>query len=283
MRIGIIGTENSHADHYVRHFNTERRFGSHGVTALSGGDSDRNRDLAAQGGIEQIVAEPSDLIGKVDAAIVCSRDGAKHPEQARPLLAARLPVLIDKPLACDVAGAQSVLSTAREARVPVASFSALRLAEETRRIATGLPDVPELVAVAGPADRTSEYGGLFFYGIHVVELALALAPGRPVEDVAVADVDSSVVITARAGRTRLLLEFDKPGVRSDASWRVRALGPFAPVAAEIRLGSDYIAPVAQEFVTMLDTGRSPLPEAELLAPVEILAQANSELDLQSIA
>lgn len=283
MRIGIIGTENSHADHYVRHFNTERRFGSHRVTALSGGPGERNRELAEKGGIEQIVAAPSDLVGRVDAAIVCSRDGANHPAEALPLLTARRPVLIDKPLACDVAGAQSVLSAAREARVPVASFSALRLAAETRCIAAGLTEGPEFLSVAGPADPASEYGGLFFYGIHVVELALALAPGRPVEDITVTDVDSTVVITARAGRTRLLLEFDKPGFRTDTSWRVRAVGSFAPVAAEIRLGADYIAPVAQEFVTMLDTGRSPLSEPELLAPVEILAAANAQLALQSIA
>lgn len=279
MRIGIIGTENSHADHYIRHFNTERRFGSHRITALAGGPGERNQALAEKGAIDDVVAEPADLLGRVDAAIICSRDGNRHPAEALPLLSARMPVLIDKPLACDMAGAQSILSAARESRVPVASFSALRLAEETRKLAGG--DVPEVVSVAGPADATSEYGGLFFYGIHVVELALALAPGRPIEEITVADVDTAVVVTARAGATRLLLEFDKPEVRAGTSWRVRTVGPTA--AAEIRLGTDYVAPVAAALATMLDTGRAPLSEAELLAPVEILATANAALDLQSIA
>lgn len=275
MRIGIVGTENSHADHYIRHFNVEERFGPHRVTALSGGSTERNRDLAGKGAITELLGEPPELIGRVDAAIVCSRDGARHPDEAIPLLRSGIPVLVDKPLACDEAGARSILDAARESGVPVTSFSALRVAEQTRALADGLHGPPQVVTVAGPADRASEYGGLFFYGIHVVELALAFVPGQPVGELTVHDVDSAVVLTAQAGPTALVVELDKPQVREGTSWRVRIAGPGTSAAAEIRLGPEYVVPVAQVFVTMIESGNAPLSEAELLAPVRILSQANA--------
>lgn len=273
LRIGIVGTENSHADHYVRLFNVDRRFGDHRVTALTGGETDRNRELAATGAIEAIHATPEELVGAVDAAIVCSRDGGNHPAEAGPLLRAAIPVMVDKPLACTVEGATQILEAAREGGVPVTSYSALRFAPELQAF-TGTPD---LVFCSGPADPASEYGGIFFYGIHVAEIALELAGRRPVTDIRVAHTESAVSIEARAGSIRVLLECEKPGSRPDTAWRVRTSTASGLQAADIRLGPHYVDPAVETFVTMLDTGRAPLSEAELLAPVELLSTVDTAL------
>jgi predicted dehydrogenase len=279
VRIGIIGTENSHTDHYIRHFNTEQRFGEHRVTVLAGGDNERNRALAAAGSIEQLVAEPADLVGMVDAAIVCSRDGNKHAAQVLPLLQAGCPAFVDKPLACDVTAARSILTAANDNGVPVTSFSSLRLVPETvefaDRLAAGSP--PEVLYVGGPADKTSEYGGMFYYGIHVVELALALAPARPIDSVVVSEVESAVVVSAQVGPTRLMMEFDKPGARTATSWRAHAVGPDGLSVVDIRLTPDYVASGSEAFAAMLDSGEPPLPDSELLAPVELLQTVNAAL------
>jgi predicted dehydrogenase len=279
VRIGIVGTENSHTDHYIRHFNTERRFGEHRVTVLAGGDSERNRTLAAAGSIEHLVDEAADLVGRVDAAIICSRDGNKHAAQALPLLQAGCPVFVDKPLACDLTAARGILTAAHDSGVPVTSFSSLRLVPETvgfaNRLAAGSP--PEVLYVGGPADQTSEYGGMFYYGIHVVELALALAPARPIEAVAVSEVESAVVVSAQVGPTRLLMEFDKPGARTATSWRAQAVGPDGLSVVDIRLTPDYVASGSEAFAAMLDTGKAPLPDEELLAPVALLETVNAAL------
>jgi predicted dehydrogenase len=279
VRIGIVGTENSHTDHYIRHFNTERRFGDHRVTVLAGGNSERNQALAAAGSIEQLVDEAAGLVGAVDAAIICSRDGNKHPGQAVPLLRAGCPVFVDKPLACDVPAARSILTAAHDGGVPVTSFSSLRLVPETvefaNRLAAGSP--PEVLYVGGPADKTSEYGGMFYYGIHVVELALALAPARPIEAVSVSEVESAVVVSAQVGPTRLLMEFDKPGARTATSWRAQAVGPDGLSVVDIRLTPDYVASGSEVFAAMLDSGEPPLSDSELLVPVELLQTVNAAL------
>jgi predicted dehydrogenase len=273
VRIGIVGTENSHADHYVRNFNEHKRYGDHRIVALSGGRSERNEKLAGAGGIEQIVENPADLIGRIDAAIVCSRDGRQHRAEAIALLDASIPVLVDKPLACDVPDAQAILDAAHRAKVAVSSSSALRWADATTELAArlGQGSRPDLVAVTGPADPASEYGGIFFYGIHVVEIALALVPDRPVTGIAVEALSDTVVVTALAGGTRLLLELVRPDSRNQVPWRVVTAGPSGSIVEEIRLGEDYAAPSMDVFVEMLDSGRSPLTDDELLAPVRLLS------------
>lgn len=270
MRIGIVGTENSHADHFVRHFNTEERYPGHRIAALAGGRSERNTELARAGDISQIVDGPGDLLGLVDAAIVCSRDGGRHRAEATTLLDASLPVLVDKPLACDVPDAQAILDTARQRGVPVTSYSALRFAAETTGFAGRLRGKPELVTVRGPADQGSQYGGIFFYGIHIVEIALALLPGQSLTDIRVATVADTVVVSALAGATRVLLEFVKPD-GGTVPWRMVAQGPDYLVAEELRLGPEYTRPGADVFASMLDSGTAPLSDDELLEPVRVLS------------
>ena len=268
MRIGIVGTENSHADHYIRHFNTEADYPGHRVVALSGGPNDRNRQLAKAGDIADIVQEPAELIGLVDAAIVCSRDGRKHRAEATVLLDASMPVLVDKPLACDLEDAQAILDTAARRGVPVTSFSALRYARQVTDIKLADPD---LLAITGPADATSPYGGIFFYGIHIAEIALALAPGRPIGEVSVQNLDDAVIATTRAGKTTIMLEFVKPDTRTEVPWRIVAASNGRLLAEQIRLDADYARPSIDVFAAMLDSGTAPLSDAELLAPVRILS------------
>lgn len=271
MRIGIVGTENSHADHYVRHFNTDEDYPGHRVVALAGGASERNVTLAEAGGIEHIVEAPEQLVGLIDAGIVCSRDGGQHRAEASVLLDAGLPVLVDKPLACSVPDAEAILELAHKRNVPVTSFSALRFSSRTTEWAQRLTAEPDTLIITGPADPTSQYAGIFFYGIHVVEIAHALTNGRIWHGISVVDLDDAVVATAQAGRTRIVLEFVKPNTRTDTQWRMVTTGPDGFIAENLKLGADYARPSIDVFAEMLNSGKSPLSDEELLSPVRVLS------------
>jgi predicted dehydrogenase len=282
MRIGIVGTENSHADHYVRHFNSDERYPPHRITALAGGRGDRNDALADAGRITDVVDAASDLIGRVAAAIVCSRDPRLHRELAVPLLTAGLPVLVDKPLASDLDDARAILAAASVAAVPVTSYSALRWAAPVRQLQAALPTLGplELLTVSGPADPDSEYAGLFFYGVHVAEIALQLLGGRLVERIQVGRTDdpcAAVVCTGVAGQARVVLDLVRPGEHGSPPWRVIAAGPNGQLARTITLGPDYTEPATAVCVDMLATGRAPLTEQALLAPVALLAEITGRL------
>ena len=273
-RLGIVGTENSHADHYVRMANREGRYPGLRVVALAGGDTERNRALAAAGGLDQLVDAPGDLIGRVDAAIVCSRNGHQHRAETVPLLRAGIPVLVDKPLACSVEDAQAILEAAAATGTPVTSSSALRYHPSVTRLAIELADSrPEVLQVSGPADAASEHGGLFFYGIHSVEILFALLRSAPVRDVTASSFGDLVVITAESGSAPVVLHLVQPRDGYQAPWRVVARLDGRAVARQIDLDDHYLAPQLEVFAQMLRTGRRPLSDAQLIAPVRLLETA----------
>ena len=273
-RLGIVGTENSHADHYVAMANTQGRFAGLRVVALAGGDSERNATLAANGGIDEVVDGPADLIGKIDAEIVCSRNGNQHRSETVPLLRAGIPVLVDKPLACSLEDAQAILEAAAASGTPVTSSSALRYLPAVTRLATHLADSrPEVLQVSGPADASSEHGGLFFYGIHSVEILFALLRSAPVREVTASSFGDLVVITGLSGSTPVVLHLVQPRDGYQSPWRVVARLDGRAVARQIDLDDHYLAPQLEVFAEMIRTGHRPLTDAQLLAPVRLLETA----------
>jgi len=273
-RVGFIGTENSHVQHFIRFLNAERRHPGVTGTALVGGPSERNRALAAEGGIDVIVEEPADLLGRVDAAIVSSRDGARHLEHARPLLAAGLPVLVDKPLAASVEDADALLRTAREHDAVLVSCSALRFVPEMAELTAAAPSRGALrhLHVVGPADPDSEYSGLYFYGIHHVEAALEML-GNPVVDQVAAratrDGDTTVA-SCRIADVEVTFTFVTPHDDGRVPFHVTAVHTDAVVARELTLGPDYNAPALEEFLGAVASGSPRLSHAQLRTPVVVL-------------
>lgn len=273
MRIGIIGTENSHVDHFVKIFNCDQRYDGYRVVALAGGHTDRNQQVADAGHIDRIVEKSADLVGLVDTAIVCSRDGRLHYEQALPLLEAGLPLFIDKPLTCDVTEAEKLLARAQDKGLPIMSSSSLRWEPAVAAIADRLRTAavePTMLTVRGRASSSSEYGGLWFYGIHVVEIATALLPGRPISRIRTGGVGRSFFAHGHSGETQVLLEFMEPGPDGPQSWTVTAaVGDeliVADVPSTVAGADDEVA----HYVEMLRTGAQPLSDAELLASIATL-------------
>ncbi|SDS50869.1 Gfo/Idh/MocA family protein [Jiangella sp. DSM 45060] len=275
-RIGFIGTENSHTDHFLRFLNSEQRHPGFRAVALAGGSTARNETLRAQGGIEQLVDDAADLVQLVDAAIISTRDGARHREQAEPLLAAGLPVLVDKPFATTVDDAVAMLDAAEKTSAVLVSCSALRF----------VPQLPDLVdeagrgalrqlSIVGPGDPDSEYSGLFFYGIHHVEAALEILGNPVVEPGSVAasvtrDGDTTVALLRIAG-VAVVLTFVVPDDDHRVPFHATATGVDGVVARELTLDRDYNAPALTRFVTAVETGRTQSGREQLLSPVVVMS------------
>lgn len=285
-RIGFIGTESSHVEHFIRILNVERRHPGIIGAALVGGRTKRNCELAAAGGINVVVEEPADLIGKVDAAIVSSRDGARHLEQARPILQAGLPVFVDKPLAASVTDAASLLRAASEHGALLVSCSALRFVPEVTDLATPDPARGRLrhLHVVGPADPESAYSGLHFYGIHLVEAALEIL-GNPLVlpgtiDVVTHRQGDTTAASCRIADVHVTLTFITPRGEDRAPFHATAAYTNAVITRDLTLGPDYTAPVLEEFLRTIASGTPRLTPAQLLSPVAILAAVTTDLERQ---
>ncbi|MDN5900557.1 MAG: Gfo/Idh/MocA family oxidoreductase [Brachybacterium sp.] len=286
MRIGLIGTENSHITHFTRFLNVEERYPGARATALVGGRSPRNQELAELGGIDLVVETPEDLGEQVDAGIVSTRDGAKHLAHARPLLESGKPVLVDKPLATSVEDAQELLAIAQRTGAVLVSCSALRFVPEIAHFSpTAETGALRHLHVVGAADPDSEYSGLFFYGIHHVEAALEIL-GNPVVEPGSLEVDVSrtgdtVVAHLALQGVPVTLTFVTPGEGTKVPFHATAVMENAVISHELTLSKDYNAPALAEFLSAAERGTSSRTPADLLSPVVVLSSIAAALERTS--
>ena len=166
IRIGLIGSENSHSMAYAKLLNlkdTPNRVRGAKIVAMWGepGQDDHTQDVAQKGAIPEIVAKPADLIGKVDAAICTCRDGAVHAKYSLPVIEAGVPTFVDKPFAATPADARKMIRAAEKAGGPITSFSSIRLSTDVAKFIKDSRSAEIFAGVStGPADIASPYSGL---------------------------------------------------------------------------------------------------------------------------
>ena len=146
LRAGIIGLDTSHVVAFTKLLNDAHPkpevAGVRVVAAYPGGSQDipssRDRlagytkELHDKFGVT-IVGSIDELLAQVDVVLLESVDGRPHLEQTRPVLKARKPVFIDKPVAGTLADAIAIFDLARETNTPCFSSSSLRSARASRQ------------------------------------------------------------------------------------------------------------------------------------------------------
>jgi predicted dehydrogenase len=176
MRIGIIGAENSHTIGYGRLFNMDKKFPGMEVQYVWGETEAFAKRAVKEGKIPNMVSDPNEMLGRIDALIVDHRHAKYHLDAAEPFVKAGIPTFIDKPFCYRVSAGKEFLAMAREQGTPVTSFSSRRQSDVTFDMKKQLETLGEYqhIICLGPADLDSQYGGIFFYGVHIVEPMLYL-------------------------------------------------------------------------------------------------------------
>jgi predicted dehydrogenase len=281
FRLGIVGSDNSHSLAFAKLCNTGQEVEGETiegvrVTHICGADPEITRERAEGGEIANIVSGPEGMVGQVDGALCVRRHGGSHLADARPLLEAGIPVFVDKPLACSIDDAQALIALAEKAGVGFASFSTLWHARKTRDfIARVKADAGDLVAgtVTGPVQLDSEYGGVFFYGIHSVELMLAtFGYGVETVEARIHKGSASVACTYADGPVVTLQLLD--GAKS--GFHVDAYGSKVADHFTVDHGTAYFDGL-QVVLKTLKTGDWPLTKAQLLEPVKVLSAIERSL------
>ncbi|MDP4205579.1 MAG: Gfo/Idh/MocA family oxidoreductase [Bacteroidota bacterium] len=171
LSIGIIGAENSHSHICGKMFNIEKRFPGAEIKYIWGETEAFARKAMEVGAIPNMVKNPLDMMGKIDALIVDHRHPKFHLEAATPFVKAGIPTFVDKPFCYRVSEGKEFLAMAREHGTPVTSYSTIAHSDSTFDIAAQIKTLGEVnnVVRCGPADINSPYGGIFFYGVHLVQ------------------------------------------------------------------------------------------------------------------
>lgn len=277
LNIGIVGAENSHAAAIAKVLNVEKKVRGVRVTHLWGETAQYAQAAAAAGQIPHIVRTPEDLIGQVDGVVVDHRHGKEHLPAARPLLEAKIPLFIDKPFCYRRAEGKRFLARAAELNVPVCSFSTLPKQASYRAFAEKMHRLGSIQAVVstGPCDIKSKWGGVFFYGIHQVDMVLRLLGtdirGAEIQRGAGANHTATLIYRDGCVATLNLVGGAAPGFHLSAIGEKGRID--APIAPD---ESAYLSGI-RDFCAMFRTGKTDETAQTMLGPVAVLEALEKSL------
>jgi predicted dehydrogenase len=271
LRIGLIGLDTSHVTAFTSLINdaTHKNHvpGGKVVAAFKGGSRDLDsswsrvegytKELQDKYGVK-IVDSIEALCAEVDVVMLESVDGRPHLEQAKPVLRAKKPVFIDKPLAGSLRDAIEIFRLAKQYQVPCFSSSSLRYYPGLVELKQADVGVVKGAVSTGPCHLEPHHPDLFWYGVHPVE-ALYAVLGTGCESVVRTTTPDTDVITGvwKGGKVGTLI-----GIREAAApYRVTLFGTKAVL--DQKPGGDY-APLVREVMKFFQTGVSPVAPEETI-------------------
>ncbi len=268
LRLGIIGCDTSHVVAFSEVLNNPNAKGhvpgTKVVAAFRGGSPDipssanrveeYSKTLREKYGV-QFYDSIEEMCRNVDAVLLESVDGRPHLAQARPVIAARKTLFIDKPMAGSLRDVQEIFRLARKAKVPVFSSSALRFGKNTQAVRNGSIGKVTYAETYGPCELEPHHPDLFWYGVHGTEALFAvMGTGcQTVQRSTTADGKIEVTGLWKGGR--------KGVYRADPGFRGTAKG----TQGEAAIGSfDGYEPLVAAIVKFLQTGVPPVTPEETL-------------------
>jgi predicted dehydrogenase len=184
LRAGIIGTDTSHVPAFAKTLKSRPEWKVKLVAAFKGGSPDlptsANRvegfakTIRDEYGVE-LVDSIDALLGKVDVVFLESVDGRPHLAQVTPVLKARKPVFVDKPLAASLEDARRIVALAKQTGTPFFSSSSSRFHPDIPRLRDN-PGVGKVTKVQATytLNKIEFHPDLYFYGIHGIEALYAV-------------------------------------------------------------------------------------------------------------
>ncbi|MBN1482219.1 gfo/Idh/MocA family oxidoreductase [candidate division KSB1 bacterium] len=274
IKVGLIGLDTSHAPAFTKILNDSsyrhHMPGARVVAAFPGGSPDVEasfsrvekftREVASYQ--VEIVEDIPSLLTKVDAVILTSVDGRVHLQQVKPVIAAKKPVFIDKPMAASLADVEEIFRLANEANVACFSASSLRFFPELQEALndTSLGMVTGCDAYS-PASLEPHHPDLMWYGVHGIEILFA-AMGAECESLSRTFTPGTDMVVGlwtggRIGTFR--------GIR-DGKGRYGATIFFENGMRHVEpdTGLLYVHLMA-EILTFFRTGNPPIPQEETIA------------------
>lgn len=268
LRLGMIGLDTSHATAFTEILNNpdakDHVPGARVVAAFRGGSPDIESSWSRVEGYTKTLVERygvklydsiEEMCREVDAVLLESVDGRPHLEQARPVIAARKPLYIDKPMAGSLADVLEIFRLAHANGTPVFSASSLRFAKNTLQARAGTIGVVTNAWTSSPAHVEPTHPDLFWYGVHGVEsLFTVMGPGCATVRRSTS-AEGGIEVTGRwyDGRVGTF--------REGNGYRGVAQGAGGP----LEVGAyDGYGPLVAEIVRFFQTGNPPVSAAETI-------------------
>lgn len=284
MNIGMIGIDTSHCEIFTRLLNDatdphhlKGAKVSH-VLPICSADLEISSSRAA-GYLDILtnklnvreVESIDQLLQHVDAVLVVTVDGRNHLEIIKKIIGAKKPIFLDKPAVLSAEDMLEVKELVEKHETPFMSSSALRFSEAI----AGFKEMDVQSAyIYGPLPMQAAMPGYFWYGIHMVELALSLFSGEALKiSREIFEEYELVKIQFAEGKSVIL--------RGDFEWHPR-FGGVVHSAGHVDVfklweaQKPYYASLLEEILQFFKTGISPVSVEETLRVITVVEEINRQ-------
>jgi predicted dehydrogenase len=282
LTIGLIGLDMSHAVEFTRRLNdaadVDHVPGARVTFGWTGGSDDFELSRTRVGkftaavremGVE-ILDSPEAVAERVDLLLMTAADGRAHRPLFERCLKFGRPTFIEKPIATSSDDASEIFRLAARANVPVMSCSTARFGEPLWR-AIGA-DLGQILGcdVFGPMPEEPTQPGLFWYGVHSIEV-LNVVMRRGCSEVRAVRTDDCDLVTATWDDGRVATF---RGTRT-GEWKFgMTLHRERGVQFVDLLHNSWFKPTLELILANLPHGKSPVDAADTLEIMRIIEAAN---------
>jgi predicted dehydrogenase len=283
LKIGLIGLDMSHAPEFTKRLNDpnhpEHVLGARVIAGWPGGSKDFQlswsrvekftAEVRDQYGV-QILNSPEAVAEAVDLIFITAADGRAHGALLERVIKYRRPTFIEKPLATSVAHAREMFRMAAEAATPLMSCSTIRFADT---IACAVnEDLGPIIGcdVFGPMPEEPTQPGLFWYGVHCVEV-LNVVMGRGCKEVRAYRNDDCDLVSAvwQDGRIATFRGLRKGEWKFGMTLHREKGFQFVDL-----LHNSWFARTLEVAIRDLPNGKSPVDPADTLEIIRFIEAAN---------
>ena len=237
-----------------------------------------SESIAKTTGIENIVKNIDDMVGKVDAVLLTRDDPENHVEMAKPFIESRIPIFIDKPLAITLRDL-AYFSRENARGKLIMSSSSMRYANECRTAKTESASLGklELVTATGKKDWIK-------YGVHLLEGVVAILDDpKPVCVKNIGKAQKDVVYIEYENGIQVVLNIF---MEITPTFQISLFGQKGWKIIDIRNSYSMFRDNIIEFIRSVEEGRSRLDFAKteniirtLIAGKESLEQGGKTINL----
>jgi len=270
IRVGIIGLDTSHSPAFTKYINDPKNanmkgakvvaaypFGSKRIESSTRRIPEYTEQVKALG--VEIVDSISSLVDQVDAILLETNDGSLHLEQAIPVIEAKKPLFIDKPVAAGLVDVVRIYESAKDHQSPLFSSSSLRYmkkAQEVRYQQT----IGEVTGAStySPESWEPSHTDLYWYGIHGIEILYTIMNTGCQRVRRVLTENTDLVIGEWSGSRLGTFRGDLQGHQAYG-------GTAFGTEGVMDLGSfEGYGPLVDQIIEFFRTGESPIDDAETL-------------------
>lgn len=281
FKLGVIGATTSHVPAFISAINDpngDELYQKFEVVAVYPGGMPDNPESWDR--VEKYTSECVDagltvyttveeLVANVDGVLLESVDGRPHLEQAKPAIAAKKPLFVDKPMAGSLADALEMFRLAKENDVPIFTASSLRFVAGYQKMRNERP-LGEIYGcdATSPCSTNPKHPSLYWYGIHGVESLFTIMGPDCVSVSRISSPTADVAVGVWKGRKIGTFR----GVRKGAS--TYGVKVFAEKGVEEAGTYEGYEPLVREICRFFETGVAPVSEEETIAIFAFMTAAD---------